>query len=152
MVELPDAEAVMVSQGSQDPALCHKHNGLHFGFVSGMPDASQDHGTSVMLSELQVSEVVIRFIPPGLADSCFEIIRDKDLRHPLKELEGMHMRSDPGEQILGGGGFNEGIAAGSEGGDQDLSVGDLTHCRINDRNRLTGMIHEKLLAGPVLLS
>ena len=105
-----------------------------------------------MLSELQISGVDIRLIPARLADSCFEIIRDKNLRHPLKELEGMHMRSDPGGQILGGRGFSEGIAAGSEGGDKDLSLGDLTRCRINDGDRLTGIIHEELLAGPVLLS
>jgi len=152
LVELPDVEEVMVSQGSQNPALCHKHSGLHFGFVSGMSDASRDHGGSIVLSELQISGVDIRFIPARLADPCFEIIRDKDLRHPLKELEGMHMRSDPGGQILGSGGFCEGIAAGSEGGDKDLSLGDLTGGRINDGDRLAGIIHEELLAGPVLLS
>jgi hypothetical protein len=152
LIELSDVEEVMVSQGSQDPALCHKHSGLHFGFVSGMPNASRDHGGSVMLSEFQVSGVDVRFIPAGLADPCLEIVRDKDLRHPLEELEGMHMRSDPGGQILGGGGFSEGIAAGSEGGDKDLSLGDLTRCRINDGDCLAGIIHEELLAGPVLLS
>jgi len=100
LVELPDAKEVMISQRSQNPALCHKHSGLHFGFVPGMPDASGDNGGSIMLSELQVSGVDVRFIPAGLADSCFEIIRDKDLWHPLKELEGMHMSSNPGGQIL----------------------------------------------------
>jgi len=100
LVELPDAEEVMVSQGSQNPALCHKHSGLHFGFVPGMPDASRDHGGSIMLSELQISGVDLRFIPAGLADSCFEIIGHKNLRHTAEELEGMYMRSNPGRQIL----------------------------------------------------
>jgi hypothetical protein len=104
-----------------------------------------------MLSEFLVSGVDVRFIPAGLADPCLEIVRDKDLRHTLEELEGMHMRSNPGGQILRSGSFSKGIAAGSEGGDKDLSLGDLTGGRINDGNCLAGVIHEEFLPGSVLL-
>jgi len=47
---------------------------------------------------------------------------------------------------------NEGVAAGSRGSDKDLALGDLTGCRINDGDRLAGVVDEDLLASPVLLS
>ena len=151
LVELVDAEEVVVSESGQDPALSHEDGGFHFSFVPGTPHPGRDDGDSIMLRKLQVSGVDVGFVSAGLLDPYLEIIRDEDLGDAAEELEGVYMRSNPGRQILGGRSFSKGIAAGSESSYKDLSLGHLAGGRIDDGDGLAGIIHKEFLPGPVLL-
>jgi hypothetical protein len=70
----------------------------------------------------------------------------------MEELEGMRMGLNPGGKILREGGLGKGIIAGSQSRHKDLSLVDFSGLRIDDLHRLSGIVDEKFLSGPIFLS
>ena len=52
-------------------------------------------------------------------DGALQVIRHHDFGHAAEELKSSLMRTDPVPQVLPGGGFREGIAAGAQHGHED---------------------------------
>jgi len=102
-----------------------------------------------MFGHLPIGGVEVWFIAAGACDSVPEIIRDEDLRDPLKEFKGMDMRLNPGGKILAEGGLSEGVVTGPQGSHKDLGLCDDSGRRINEWHGLPGIIHKKLLSGPI---
>lgn len=86
-----------------------------------------------------------------MSDRGLQIIRDDDLGDPAEELPGAHMRADPVAQILPGGGLREGVAAGAQHRHEHGGLTRLAALRVIYRNGGSGVVHEHLLAGAVLL-
>jgi hypothetical protein len=63
----------------------------------------------------------------------------------------MNVRVNPGREILREGSLCKGIIAGSQSGHKDLSFLDLSGLRISDLHRLSGIIDEEFLSGPIFL-
>lgn len=104
-----------------------------------------------MFSYLPIGGIEVGFVATGTGDRISQVIRDEDFRDSLKELKGMNMRLNPGGKILREGGFGEGVIAGPQGGYKDLSLMDLSRFRIDDGDRLPGIIDEELLSGSIFL-
>ena len=69
----------------------------------------------------------------------------------IEKLEGSLMRTDPVPQILAGGGFREGIAAGAQHGHEYRRGVHFASLRVVNRDRGSGVIDEHFLAGAVFL-
>jgi hypothetical protein len=64
----------------------------------------------------------------------------------------MNVGLNPGGKVLGEGSLRKGVIAGSQGGYEDLGLVDLPGLRINDLHRLSGIIDEEFLSGPIFLT
>ena len=62
LVELVDAEEVVVSESGQDPALSHEDGGFHFSFVPGFAWPCWNNGGAVMFSQVLVGGIDVRLI------------------------------------------------------------------------------------------
>jgi len=105
-----------------------------------------------MLCEILIGGVDVRLVSAGVGDARLEVVRNKDFGHASQELEGVHMRPDPGGEILGEGGLCECVVAGTEGGDENLSLHALASGAVYDGDSLAGVINKELFPGPVFLT
>jgi len=64
----------------------------------------------------------------------------------------MNVGLNPGREVLGEGSLRKGVIAGSQGGDEDLGLVDLSGLRIRDLHRLSGIVDEKLFSRPIFLT
>jgi len=105
-----------------------------------------------MFGKILIGGIDVRLISAWVGYTGFEVVRNEDLGNTAEELEGVNMGSDPEREFLGRGGLCKGVAAGAEGGDKDLSLGDFSGVRIDDGNGLSAVVDKELLSGPMLLS
>jgi len=77
------------------------------------------------------------------------VIRDDDFWYSAEEGQRSNVAADPIREIFGPMCFGVGVAAGPQGGDEDVGLPDLTGFQIDDAHRLTSVVHEHLLSGLV---
>ena len=88
----------------------------------------------------------------GAGDRRFQIIGDENRWTALEKLEGPDVGTDPVRGSLRPGGFRVGVATGAQHRDEDLGMADLASPPIHDLDGESGVVHEQLLAGAVLLA
>src|SRR5438105_2636793 len=104
-----------------------------------------------MLCHFVVRAIEIRLIAARPRDAGPWIIRYQQLRGALEEIEGTHMAIDPGRKSLAERCARERVGAGAEHGNKDRSRRGLSSFSIMNRHGIAGPVHERLLAGTVLL-
>src|SRR5512139_485316 len=152
LLQFAEAEEGSVPQWSQDPVLHLLHSGFDLGLVLGLGHPGRDNDRAVMLCELPISGVEVRFVTAGTCHGRLQIVGDKDLGDTAEELEGMDMGLDPRGEFLGESGFGEGVIAGSQGGYKDLGLSNLSGLGICDLHGLAGIVDKELFSGPVFLA
>jgi hypothetical protein len=152
LIEVYKTEEGAMPQRSQNPALRLQNPRLHFRLVPSLPDPGRNNDGAIMLGELPVRGVKVRFITTGQGNGILQVVRNEKLRHSLEELEGMSMGLNPGGKVLGQGSLRKGVIAGSQSGHKDLGLADLPRLRIDDLHRLSGIIDEELFSSPIVLT
>ena len=105
-----------------------------------------------MGGHVEIRAVQVRLIAAGTVDAGAGIIWNDQLRCTLEVLEGRHMTVDPVPQVLVQRGPREGVGAGAQNRDEQRSRGHVTDAPVVDRDRVSGPVHEHLLAGAMLLT
>jgi hypothetical protein len=105
-----------------------------------------------MSEHLLIAAIDERLIAIGLSDAALEIVRDDQLRDARKELEGAHMGADPIVELLRESSLCECVVGSAEDGHEDLRLGYFPSGRIDDRDGLSGIVNEHLLAGAMSLA
>ncbi len=105
-----------------------------------------------MSEHLLIASIDERLIAIGLSDAALEIVRDDQLRDAGKELEGSHMGADPIVELLRESGLCECVVGGAKNGHEDLRLDYFPGGRIDDRDGLSGIVNEHLLAGAMSLA
>jgi hypothetical protein len=145
-VQIRQTEEGLVAQPGQDPPLHYLDADFDLGLVSGLANpGGSDHGL-VVLRQVEVGGIQVRLIAARAAHTGLEVVRDQKRRNPTEEREGAHMGPDPVGQILVPVGLGVGVAARPEHSHKHLRRADLTRLHIHHRHRLTGIVHEELLA------
>jgi hypothetical protein len=152
LVELTETEEGSVSQRSQDPVLHLKHPGFDLGLILGFGHPGRDNDHPVMLCELPIGDIEVRFVTAGSCHGRLQVVGDKDLGDSAEELKGMDMGLNPGGKLLRQRGFGEGIIAGSQGSHKNLDLLDLSSLGVRDLHGLPCVVDEELFSGPVFLA
>ena len=99
-----------------------------------------------------VAGIDLRIVATRLADRTAQVVGDEYLRDTVEELEGAHMALEPVRQRLGARRLGIGVAGSTQHRHEDLRQIALAGGRIDDRNGLSGIVDEALLAGLVGLA
>src|SRR5213593_4543862 len=142
----------MMAQGGSDPTLRYQNGVFNFGLVARLSRAGRHDGDRIMGGHVEIRAVQFRFVAAGTVDAGAGIIWNDQLRNTLEILEGRHMTVNPVPQVLAQRGPYEGVGAGTQNGDEQRSRGDVTDAPVVDRDRVSGPVHEHLLAGAMLLA
>ncbi len=105
-----------------------------------------------MHGEVVVGAIEVRLVVTRVPDTGFEIVGDNECRHTAEVLEHAHVGAEPVGERLRPGGFGIQEAARAKHADEQLGVAHLAGGRIDDVDRLPGVIDEDLLARLVLLT
>ena len=151
-VELGEREERSVAKRGQDPALYDLHGDLHLRLVPRAPGPRRQHRHAVVVGQVVVGGVDVRLVAVGAAHGRAQVVRDHQLRTAPEELERANMRCRPVGKGLRPGRLGEGIARRPEHGDEHLRLALLAGLAVHHRDRLTGVVHEHLLARTVLLA
>jgi len=92
----------------------------------------------------------LNFHPASVFQPLRQVIRHDDLRH-IEKCMGTYVSAAPVWHLLAGLGFGIGIAAGAQGGHENLRLTYFPRFRIGDRNGIPGIIHEQLSTRLVVL-
>src|SRR5512143_2407931 len=136
----------------QNPALDNQYSGFHLGLVPRLADSGRNDDRAVVISPVAVGRVEVRFVIARILDSRLPVVRDRYGRNTAIELDGPAVRTDPGGQIPLPGRLGIGVVTGSQNGDEDERIADLTGFSVDNRHGLPGMVDEHFLAGPVCLA
>jgi hypothetical protein len=104
-----------------------------------------------MLRHFVIRAMEIRLVTARARDAGPRIIGHEQLRGALEEIEGAHMAIDPVRESLSECCSRKGVRAGAEHGDEDRSGRSFAVFAIVDRHGVACPVHERLLAGMVLL-
>src|SRR5882762_5496882 len=140
------------SRFRNDPALDDLHTDFDLGLISRTIGACRHDTNTVVHRELLVGGVEIRIVAARTAYSRSRVIRNQKSRHSSKIFKGMHVRTEPGGQLLISCGFGVGVGTRTQHHHEQRSWPDLAADRIVHRNRGSGPVDESLLAGLVLLA
>jgi len=66
-VQLPDAEEGMVAKRRQNPSLRYKNRRFCFGLVLRFGNAGRNDDRSIMLSQIMIGRIDVRFVVAGFA-------------------------------------------------------------------------------------
>ena len=146
LVQIGQAEEGVVAQTGQDPALDHLDAHFRLGLVFGLANAGGDDGRAVVFGQVLVGGIQIGLVAAGVFDPGFEIVRDDDLGHTAEESEHADVGANPVGQFLALVGLGVGVVAGAQDADEDLGLVDLAGVRVDDGDRLTGIVDKDLLA------
>jgi len=105
-----------------------------------------------VFSQVSIRGIQIRLVIARMRDGGLQVIGDHDLGHATEKLPGPHMRTDPVPQILPGRGLGEGVTAGTQHRHEHGGGVHLAALRVMNWNGSSGIIHEHLFAGAVLLA
>ncbi|HXZ17476.1 MAG TPA: hypothetical protein VEH77_16205 [Roseiarcus sp.] len=83
---------------------------------------------------------------------ALEIVGNEEPGRAAEEAEHPDVRASPVDELLRPSRLGVGEVRGAEHADEDLGFTDLTGRRIDDADPLAGIIHERLLAGDVMLA
>jgi hypothetical protein len=99
-----------------------------------------------VFGQVLVGGIQIGLVATGVFDPSFEIVRDHDLGHTAKEREHTNVGANPVGQILALLSLGVGVVAGAQDADEDLSIVDVARVRVDDGDRLTGIVDKDLLS------
>jgi hypothetical protein len=105
-----------------------------------------------MRGEFRRCPVEFWFVAIGYGDQRTGIVRNDEFGYAADERQGATDSSQPIRLRLSRRGTGEGIAGGTEYGDEDARRPNLAGIGVNDRHRRTGVVGEQLLAGAVGLA
>lgn len=151
LIQLPQAEEALVSQGGGDPSLRDQDRRFHLGLVPGFSGPCGDDHSRVMPCHVMVGGIYIGFVAAGSGDPAFEIIRDDDLGDAAKKGKRLRMGGDPAREVLPEARFDKRIVARPQGGNEQIRIPGLARSRVHNRDRLAGIIDEEFFSGPVCL-
>ena len=151
LVDFREREELALAQSGHDPALDYLNPHLRFGFVPGPIPPRRNDRHAIVLTQIPVGRVQIRFVVAGMRDGGLQIVGHHDFCRTAEKLEGSHMRTDPVPQVLPGGSLREGVTAGAQYRREHGGGLYFTALRVVNRYRGSGVIDEHLLAGAVLL-
>src|ERR1019366_6895607 len=152
LVDLAEREELLFAQRGDDPALHYLYAHFRLRFIFGPIRPRRNDGHAVVLAQIAISGVQIRFVVARMGDGGLQVMRHHDLGHAAEILKRPDMGTGPAPQILPRRSFGKRIAAGSQHGNEYGRRMDFAGRRIVYRNRRAGVIDEHLLAGAVCLS
>ena len=121
------------------------------GFIARLVGPGGQDRDAVMLRHLVIGAVEIRLITACPRDSGTRVVRHEQFGDALEKLEGSHMAVDPVRQIMAERRSRKGVCAGAEHGDEDRGRRDFAALAIIDRDRVSGPVDKRLLAGIVIV-
>lgn len=151
-VQVRQTEEGPIAQAGRDPALDDLDADFHFGFVLGFAHPGWDHGDPVVLGEILVSRIEVRFVATRALDPGLEIVWDDDFRQATEEGQSAHVAANPVPQVLLPLGFDVSVTAGTQHGDEELGLADFIRLRVDDGNGLAGVIDKQFFPGLVRLA
>src|SRR6478736_4162023 len=77
-VGLLDAKESVVAQRRHNPALGLQYAIFHLGLVAWFADAGWNDGGAIVLGEVGIGAIELRFVVTGLVDASFEIVGHRD--------------------------------------------------------------------------
>src|ERR1019366_5123006 len=151
LVDLAEREELLFAQRGDDPALHYLYAHFRLRFIFGPIRPRRNDGHAVVLAQIAISGVQIRFVVARMGDGGLQVIRHHDLGHAAEILERPDMGTGPAPQILPRRSFGKRIAAGAQHGHEHGSRMDFAGRGIVNRNRRAGVIDEHLFARAVCL-
>src|SRR6516164_4480688 len=93
-----------------------------------------------------VGAVQLRLVEARLLYTALPVVGHDQAAGSLIEIKGTYMGTAPVPQVACPGGLGVGVTAGAQHSDKDIGLAHLAGFWVGHRHRLTGMIHEGLLA------
>jgi hypothetical protein len=151
-VELSLTEEPPVAQPGHHPPLDQQDRLLDLGLVARLVGPGGHDAGPIVPGHLLVGAVDRRLVSVGLGHPRLEVVADDDGRDPAQEGEERHMAGDPVGEPLAGPGLRIDIGGRAHGGDEQLHRLGHAGRRIDDIQRVTGVVDEHLLAGDMPLT
>ena len=154
MASLHSASEKNVSraQSPENIGLGEPDSGFDFRLIPGLFWARWKNADGIMRRHRAVGSVDLGIVKRGLVDAALQIVGNQQLRRAAEEAEHAHMRAGPVRQLLRPGRLGVGEVRGAEHADEDLRLADFPCRRIGDADPLARIIHERLVAGHMVLA
>jgi len=81
----------MIPQGCQNPSFNNKNCVFYLSFVFGFCRSCRDNCGVIVLGQIQVCGIDIRFVSRWFGNAGLKVVRDKDFRYTAEELKGVNM-------------------------------------------------------------
>jgi hypothetical protein len=146
------SEEAPIAQPRQHEPLDNLHRHFRLGLVTRLSDPRRQHGEAVMGGELRIAAIDAGLVARRFGDASLEVVADHRLRHATDGAKRIDMHADPVGQSLAPAPFRVGEVGGAERSNKDVRRSCVAVQRIDHRNRVTGEIHEQLLARHVRLA
>ena len=140
-----------VAEHGENPAFGQQHTLFDLRLVPGMVRARrQDHG-AVVLRELGVGRVEVGVVVVGACDADLRVVGDQGGGDAAPVRQGVHVRADPGGEVLAEDGLRVGEVARPEDREEERRRRRLARLQIDDGEAPAAEVDEPLLARPVHL-
>ncbi len=145
-VQFVEAEEALVAQSCQHPARDHQHAVLDLGLILGAAGARRQHGHAVMLGQVVIGGVDVRFVARGFRHAAAQVVGYPQLGAAAEEAERAHVAAYPVRQLLAPGRLDVGVVRRAQHGHEHLGGADFAGAAVGHADGLTGVVDEQALA------
>ena len=151
LVAFGEREEGLRAQSPEDIGLSKSDAGLDLRLVSWLVRPRWKDSNRVVRRHRAVGSVDFGIVERSLVDAALQIVGDQQFRDAAEETEHAHMRAGPIRQLLRPGRLGISQVRSPKHADKYLRFVDFACRRINNRDPLARVVHERLFSGDVVL-
>ena len=151
-VAFGEREERQMAQSAENVGLGESDSGFDFRLVPRPPRPRREDSDRIMGRHRAIGSVDFGVVERGLDDPAFQIVGNQQLRRAAEKAEHAHVRAGPIRQLLRPRRLGIGEVRGAEHANENLRLADFARRRISDPDPLARIVHERLLAGDMVLA